>query len=108
MSRRLVALGLFLPCSDQAAKMLTVCSKNELACMHNWNLTFKTLVMAHIQGLKDLGSLGVPVYVTETGIPDRTGKKREEFFKSYPPQVSTAIILICIVTSSTSTVFASL
>ena len=41
-----------------------------------------------VQGIKTLGSLGVPVYVTETGIPDKTGKKREEFFKTYPAQVS--------------------
>lgn len=43
------------------------------------------------QGIKELGSLQVPVYVTETGIPDRTGKKREEFFKTYPPQIVRAI-----------------
>ena len=56
--------------------------------MHaHWNNMGTALVMAVIQGLKELSSLGVPVYVTETGIPDRTGKKREEFFKSYPPQV---------------------
>lgn len=39
------------------------------------------------QGIKTLSSLQVPVYVTETGIPDRTGKKREEFFRTYIPQV---------------------
>ena len=50
-----------------------------------------------VQGLKDLGSLGVPVYVTETGIPDRTGKKREDFFKSYPPQVITTATLMMMV-----------
>lgn len=57
-----------------------------------------------MQGLKELGSLGVPVYVTETGIPDRTGKKREEFFRSYPPQVSTAITLLSNVFIIASTV----
>ena len=29
----------------------------------------------------------MPVYVTETGIPDRTGDKREKFFETYIPQV---------------------
>ena len=59
-------------------------------------LVSTTLVVALVQGLKELSSLGVPVYVTETGIPDRTGKKREEFFKSYPPQVSAVTLLTCL------------
>jgi len=41
----------------------------------------------NLQGIKTLSSLQVPVYVTETGIPDRTGNKREKFFKTYIPQV---------------------
>ena len=40
-----------------------------------------------MQGIKTLASLQVPVYVTETGIPDKTGKKREDFFKTYIPEV---------------------
>ena len=53
-----------------------------------YNYTWRSHETGHLlQGIKSLASLGVPVYVTETGIPDRTGKKREEFFKTYPAQV---------------------
>ena len=40
-----------------------------------------------MQGIKTLSSLQVPVYVTETGIPDRTGDKSAKFFETYIPQV---------------------
>lgn len=43
------------------------------------------------QGIKTLSSLQVPVYVTETGIPDRSGNKRAKFFDAYIPQIEKAI-----------------
>lgn len=58
-----------------------------------------------MQGIKTLSSLQVPVYVTETGIPDRSGNKRAKFFDAYIPQVRASRNASWAQTSNTHTLF---
>ena len=39
------------------------------------------------EGLRKYSALGVPLYITETGIPDYKEDRREEMFNTYFPQV---------------------
>ena len=38
------------------------------------------------EGLRKYSVLGVPMYITETGIPDYKEDRREEMFNTYFPQ----------------------
>jgi beta-glucosidase len=38
-------------------------------------------------GIQLMAKLGVPIYITETGIADATGQNREQFFNEYFGQV---------------------
>ena len=38
------------------------------------------------EGLAKYSALGVPLYITETGIPDSKEDRREEMFNTYFPQ----------------------
>ena len=39
------------------------------------------------EGLRKYSAIGVPMYITETGIPDYKEDRREEMFNTYFPQV---------------------
>ena len=40
-----------------------------------------------MQGIKALSKIGVPIYITETGIADAKEDRRPEFFQTYFAEV---------------------
>ena len=49
-------------------------------------ISMQRLCMAS-QGIKALSELGVPIYITETGIADEKGDRRPIFFETYFAEV---------------------
>lgn len=48
-------------------------------------------VGAHVQGLKQMSVLDVPIYITETGIADAVGDRRPLWLETYIPEVERAV-----------------
>ena len=48
-------------------------------------------VGAHVQGLKQMSALDVPIYITETGIADAVGDRRPLWLETYIPEVERAV-----------------
>ena len=45
----------------------------------------------HVQGLRQMSALDVPIYITETGIADAVGDRRPLWLETYIPEVERAV-----------------